>query len=341
MNEIKKFLSRFSLGLGIDLGTANSLVYVSGKGIVVNEPSVVAVDKNKNKILAIGKEAVKMVGKTPPHIKAEKPLSDGVISNFEVAEMMLSHFMDEVQSSYIGLRPRVVAAVPQGATEVDCNSVEDAIQNAGARKVRLIKEPVAAAIGAGLPVNKASGNMVVDIGGGTTEIAVVSLGGVVVERDVRAAGDKLISDVRDYVRSRFNLLIGEPTAERLKISCGTALNPKDRFEDAVRGRDLVKGLPRSVQVDSNQIFRALNKSVGQIIRSIKTTLEQVPPELIDDIAERGILLTGGGALLRGLPERMESQLEIPVKRAEDPLTTVVRGAGMVLENLDEYDSLLE
>lgn len=340
-NFINKALGRFSLGLGVDLGTVNSLVYVSGKGIVIDEPSVVAVNEKTGNILAIGKEACQMVGKTPPHIKAEKPLIEGVISNFEVAEMMLSYFLDKVQQSYFGLRPQVVAAIPQGATEVDQGSVRDALTGAGARKVWLVKEPVAAAVGARLPIKKALGNMIVDIGGGTTEVAVISLGGIVVKKDLLVAGDTFCEDIKKYVRSHLNLIIGDQTAEKIKISCGTALNPKQRLEDEIRGRDLLKGLPRRKRVDGNQIFRAINESVTSIIRAIQATIEEVPPELIDDIINRGMVLTGGGALLRGFKERIEQEVEIPVVVAQDPLTDVVRGTGMILEDIDEYREILE
>lgn len=341
INSLNGILANVSSKISVDLGTANSLVYKADEGIIVDEPSVVAVNQKKDEILTVGKEALKMIGKTPDHIKAERPLTDGVISNFEVAEMMLSYFLDKVQNNYFGLRPQVVASVPQGATEVDCNSVEDALKNAGAREVKLIKEPMAAAIGARLPIKEARGSMVVDIGGGTTEIAVISLGGIVVEKDIRIAGDYLADRIQEYVRSRFNLLIGKRTAEKIKHSCGAAIDPQDRFEDQLRGRDLVKGLPRSVEIDGNQVFRALNKPVASIVSAVKETIEEVPPELVDDLIQRGVLLTGGGALLRGLTERLKRELEIPVKKPDDPLTSVVRGAGVVLENPGEFEDVVE
>lgn len=338
--QFQKYLSRFSLGLGVDLGTVNSLVYVASRGVLIDEPSVVAKDQRHGEVLAVGEEALKMEGKTPPHIKAERPLTDGVISDFEITQLMLSYFIDEIQDSFFGLRPHVVVAVPQGATEVDRSSVRDALENAGARDVFLIEEPMAAAIGAGLPIKKAQGSFLIDIGGGTTEIAVTSLGGIVIKKQSRLGGEKLNEAIKEYVRSRFNLLIGLPTAERVKLNCGTVLKPKNRLEDKIRGRDLVKGLPREVTIDANQVFRALNPVVEEIINDVQASIEEIPPELIDDIMETGIVLTGGGSKLRGLRARMEAELDLPVKIADDPLTTVARGAGKVLENFDDYEETL-
>lgn len=339
-DNFKKFISRFSLGLGVDLGTVNSLVYVAEKGVLIDEPSAVAKDQRHDEILAVGDEALEMEGKTPPHIKTKKPLKDGVVSNFEITQMMLSYFIDKLQENFFGLRPHVVVAVPQGATEVDRSSVVDAMENAGARDVFLIEEPMAAAIGAGLPVKKAKGSMIIDIGGGTTEIAVTSLGGIVIKKQSRLGGEKLNQVIQEYVRSRFNLLIGLPTAERVKLNCGTALKPQELREDTIRGRDLVKGLPREVTIDANQAYRALNPAIEEIINTVQTSIEEIPPELVDDIMENGIFLTGGVAKLRGLRGRLQAQLDLPVTVVDDPLTTVARGTGKVLEDFDRYEEVL-
>lgn len=337
-----EFLGYFSRDIGIDLGTANTLVYVRGRGIVINEPSVVAVNKQTNQILAIGNEAKKMVGRTPAHIVATRPLVDGVVSDFEVTEQMLKYFIDKVHKEGFTIfpRPRVVIGIPSGVTEVERRAVEDAATSAGARSVYLIEEPMAAAIGARMPVQEATGCLIVDIGGGTSEMAVLSLGGVVMSRSVRTAGDELNADIIRFARDEFNLHLGERTAEEIKISIGSAW-PLDKPREAeMRGRDLVSGLPKAVRVNDEQIRGAMRKSVDGIVDALKVTIEETPPELVADILDRGIVLAGGGALLRGLDKLIAEQTKIPVYIADEPLTTVVRGTGLVLEDLSILKDVL-
>jgi len=332
----------FSKDIGIDLGTANTLVYVKGRGIVINEPSVVAVNQKTGQILAIGEEAKKMVGKTPAHIVASRPLVAGVVSDFEVTEQMLKFFIDKIHRESFSLlpRPRVVIGVPCGVTEVEKRAVEDATRSAGAREVYLIEEPMAAAIGERLPVQEATGIMVVDIGGGTTEVAVISLGGIVVSRSLRTAGDKLNDDIINYARDDFNLLLGEKTAEDIKLTVGSAYPLEETLETTMRGRDVVTGLPKEVIVEDSQIRKALSRSVKILVNAIKGTIEETPPELVADIMHRGIFLVGGGSLLRGLDELVAEETEMPTKLVEDPLTTVVRGTGMVLEDVSALKEIL-
>jgi len=339
---LNNFLGRFSKDIGIDLGTANTLVYVRGKGIVINEPSVVAINIKTGRILAIGEEAKRMVGKTPSHIVAKRPLVEGVISDFEVTEQMLRYFINKVHSDPMSFlpRPRVVVGVPSGVTEVEKRAVEDAARDAGAREVYLIEEPMAAAIGSRLSVQEPTGYMIVDIGGGTTEIAVISLGGVVVSQSLRIAGDKMNEDIIDYARDEFNLLLGERTAENIKIEIGSALPLSETMRASMRGRDLITGLPKEVVVTDEDIRRALAPSIKTLVSAIKSNVEQTPPELLADIMTSGILLAGGGSLLRGFAELVESETQIPVRVTEDPLTAVVRGTGVVLENLDELRDVL-
>lgn len=331
-----RLLGAFSRDIGIDLGTANTLVYVRGKGIVINEPSVVAMNTKTGQILAIGNEAKKMVGRTPMHIVATRPLVDGVISDFEVTEQMLKYFIQKVHQGMFTLipRPRVVIGIPSGCTEVERRAVEDATRTAGARQAFLIEEPMAAAIGSRLPVQDASGSMIVDIGGGTTEMAVISLGGGVVARSLRIAGDELNEDIIQYARDHFNLLIGERKAEEVKIAIGSAWPLKKPLEAKLRGRDLVTGLPKEVIINDSQVREALSRSIRNLVSNIKGTIEETPPELVADIMDRGITLAGGGALLRGLDRLVARETQMPVQIANDPLTCVVRGTGMVLENLD-------
>ena len=326
----------WSKDIGIDLGTANTLVYVRGKGIVINEPSIVAINKKTGKILAIGNEARKMVGRTPGHIMVSRPLISGVVSDFEVTEQMLKYFIDKVhQESFSFLpRPRVVVGVPSGVTEVERRAVEDATYNAGAREVYLIEEPMAAAIGARLPVQEAVANVMVDIGGGTTEVAVISMGGMIASRSLKVAGDKMNQDIVRFMREDKNLLVGEASAEQLKITLGTAYPLEEELEGRVRGRDLVSGLPKEIIISSEEIRTAIERSVRSIVLAVKNTVEETPPELLTDIVERGIFLTGGGALLRGLDKKIAEETKIPVYIADDPLTAVVRGCGEVLHNLD-------
>lgn len=331
-----------SKDIGIDLGTANTLVYVKGKGIVINEPSVVAINQKTGQILAIGKEAKKMVGKTPGHIVATRPLVDGVISDFEVTQQMLRYFIEKVHQGSFSLlpRPRVLVGIPSGVTEVEKRAVVDATLSAGAREAYLIDEPMAAAIGARLPVQEAAGNMIVDIGGGTSEIAVISLGGVVVARSLRVAGDEMNEDIIRYCRDEFNLLIGERTAEEVKITIGSASPLRENLTIPIRGRDLVSGFPKEVIVNDEQIREAISRSVRIIVNNIKTVIEETPPELISDIMYRGIILAGGGSLIRGLDNLIANQTEMPVRMMEDPLTAVVRGAGIVLEDLENLRGIL-
>ena len=320
--------------MGIDLGTTTTLVYCKDKGIVINEPSVVAVNVRTDEILAVGEEAKKMIGKTPAHIMAIKPLVDGVISDFEVAEKMLKYFIDKVHSEGFMLmpRPRVVIGIPLDITEVEKKAVEDAVKSAGAREVFLVEESMAAAVGARLPVTEAIATMVVDIGGGTTEIAVISLSGVVNWKTLRVAGIELDNNIIQYIREEFNILIGEQLAEQIKVTIGSATPLKDPLVMQVRGRDLINGLPRAVEINDGQVREAIGKTVNQIIESIKITLETTPPELVSDIYEHGIVLTGGGALLRGFDKEIAQATKTPVRIADDPLTCVVRGTGILLSN---------
>lgn len=337
-----RLAGNISSDIGIDLGTAYSLVYVKGRGIVINEPSVVAINKKTRAILAIGDEAKRMVGRTPSHIVAIRPLVDGVVSDFEVTEAMLKYFIEKVHKSTRSLvpRPRVVIGIPYGVTEVERRAVEEAALNAGARQVFLIEEPMAAAIGAGLPVQEATGNMIVDIGGGTTEVAVISLGGIVTSRSLRVAGDELNEDIITYSREQHNLLLGERTAEDIKITIGSAWPLVERITYPMRGRDLLTGLPKEIIVTDEDIRKALQKSVATIVDAVKLTVEETPPELLADIMDHGITLAGGGALLRGLDKLLSDATHVPVNIAEDPLGCVARGTGSVLENLDHLQAVL-
>jgi len=341
---LNRILGKFSKDVGIDLGTANTLVYVKDKGIVINEPSVVAVNKKTGQILAIGKEARKMVGKTPAHIVVTRPLVDGVVSDFETTEQMLKYFIDKVHKDGFTLlpRPRVVVGIPSGVTEVEKRAVIDATINAGAREAYLIDEPMAAAIGARLPVQEPAGNMIVDIGGGTTEVAVISLGGVVVGRSLRIAGDEMNEDIIRYARNEHNLLLGERSAEDIKIAIGNAYrsDKKESKELPIRGRDLISGLPKEVYITEDEIRKAIARSIKVIINNVKSAVEEAPPELVGDIMQRGVILAGGGGLIRGLDKLIAEQTEMPVHKMEDPLTAVVRGIGIVLENLEELKDVL-
>lgn len=337
-----RLLGLISHDIGIDLGTANTLVYVRGRGIVINEPSVVALNTKTNQVVAIGDEAKKMVGKTPASIVATRPLVDGVVSDFEVTEQMLRYFIGKVHQERYSLfpRPRVVIGIPSGVTEVEKRAVEDAATNAGARQTFLIEEPMAAAIGSRLPIQDAAGSMIVDIGGGTTEVAIVSLGGIVASRSIRIAGDELTADIVKYAREQFNLSVGERTAENIKIAVGSAYPMQGEATVPMRGRDLVTGLPKEVIVSSKQIREALSKSVHDIVDSIKITIEETPPELVADLMDRGIYLAGGGALLKGLDLLVHHETKMPVHIADDPLTAVARGTGLVLEDLDSLKDVL-
>lgn len=341
-NPFNFIFNRFSHDIGIDLGTANTLVYVRGKGIIIREPSVVAMNNKTKDILAVGEEAKRMVGRTPSHIVAIRPLVDGVISDFEVTEHMLKYFFERVHKERFSLfpRPRVIIGIPYGVTEVERRAVEEGAINAGAREVYLIEEPIAAAIGARLPVQDATGSMVVDIGGGTTEVAIISLGGIVTSRSLRIAGDEMNEDIIVYAREKFNLMLGERTAEKIKIEVGSAMPLKQKIETAMRGRDMITGLPKEIIVNSEQIQEAISKSVRIIIDNIKSTLEETPPELLADIMDQGIVLAGGGALLRGLDTLISEETKTIVHIADDPLTAVARGTGIVLEDLDLLSGVL-
>jgi len=342
MSILDKFWGAFSHDIGVDLGTANTLVYVRGKGIVINEPSVVAINQKTKQILAIGNEARKMVGRTPSHIVAIRPLVSGVVSDFEVTEQMLKYFIDRVHREKFSFfpRPRIVIGIPYGVTEVERRAVEEAALNAGARRVFLIEEPVAAAIGARLPIQEAHGNMVVDIGGGTTEVAVISLGGIVASRSIRVAGDEMNQDIINFAREKFNLMLGERTAEEIKLAAGSATEIKETINVPMRGRDLVSGLPKEIIVNDSQVRLAMSKSIQQIIDAIRATMEETPPELIADVMAKGIVLCGGGALLRGLDQLIKSSTQTSVHIADDPLTSVVRGTGLVLEDLENLQGVL-
>ncbi len=341
-NPIDAFLGLFSLDIGIDLGTANTLVYVRGKGIVINEPSWVAIEQDSKRILAIGAEAKEMVGRTPASIVAIRPLRNGVISEFEVTEAMLDYFIKKAHSQLLlpFPRPRVIVGIPSGVTEVEKRAVYDATISAGAREAFLIEEPMAAAIGAGLPVTEARGSMVVDIGGGTTEVGVFCLGGFVVARYLRIAGDEMDEDIVQYARQKYNLYIGERMAERTKINIGSAYPLPEEMTMTICGRNLVTGLPEAVEVSSIEIREALSNSVNSIVDLIRDTLDQTPPELIADLMETGICLAGGSALLRGMAERVSEETNMRTWVAQDSMTCVARGAGKVLEELDTLREVL-
>jgi rod shape-determining protein MreB and related proteins len=326
--------------MAVDLGTANTLVYVRGKGIVLNEPSVVAINTNTAGILAVGTEAKRMIGRTPGNIVAIRPLKDGVIADFETTERMLRYFIQKVHRRRHFAKPRVVVCVPSGITGVEQRAVKDAGYQAGARKVYIIEEPMAAAIGAGLPVHQAAGNMVVDVGGGTTEVAVISLGGVVTSLSIRTAGDDLDAAIVAWMKKEYSLMLGERTAEEVKMTLGSAFPTSDEPEAEVRGRDMISGLPRSVVVSSADVRKALEEPLHAILDAVRSTLDQTPPELAGDIMDRGIVLTGGGALLRGLDERLRHETGMPVHVAEDPLSSVAMGAGKCVEEFEGLQQVL-
>ena len=331
-------LGVFSNDLAIDLGTANTLVFVKGKGIVLSEPSVVAVrtdNRMKNRVLAVGIEAKKMLGRTPGNIVAIRPMQDGVIADFDVTEAMLRHFIRKVHNRRTFVRPRVVIAVPTGVTPVEKRAVKEAAESAGAREVFLIEEPMAAAIGAGLPITEPTCNMVVDIGGGTTEVAVISLAGIVYTRSIRIAGDKMDLSIMQYIKRKYNLLIGERSAEVIKMTIGNAYPNSENYETMeIKGRDLVSGIPKILAIDSEEIRVAISEQIDAIVETTKIALEQTPPELAADIVDRGIFLTGGGALLKNLDKLLREETGLPITVADDPLSTVVRGSGMTLNNID-------
>jgi len=338
----KGLFKNFSKDIGIDLGTANILVYVKDQGIVVNEPSIVAINNRTEKIIAVGDDAKIMLGKTPQHITVTRPLVDGIISDFEVSEKMIKHFIEKVHKESFTFmpRPRVVIGIPLDVTEVERKAVEDSVTGAGASEVLLIEEPMAAAIGAGLPIQEASGSMIVDIGGGTTEIAVISLGGVVSWKSLKLAGDKFNEAIIQYARDKFNLLLGERTAEKIKIQIGSIMASDKPVKTTMRGRDLLTGLPKEVQVTEANIREAIIKPIKLIVENIKATIENTPPELVSDLYERGMVLTGGGALLKGLDILISQETKMPVHITDEPLTAVVRGTGKVLDDLDNLREIL-
>jgi rod shape-determining protein MreB len=336
-----KFYQLFSNDIGIDLGTANTLVYLRDHGIVINEPSVVAVNQKTGTVVALGTQAKQMLGRTPGHVIAIRPLVDGVISNFEVTEEMLTYLINKANKiSKKTVRPRVVIGVPSGITSVEIRAVYDAAKNAGAREVHIIEEPMAAAIGIKLPIKEPVGNMVIDIGGGTTDIAVISLGGIVRSKNLHIAGDRLNSDITNYIRDEFRVLIGERTAESVKIAIGSAKKGAGPMEAVIRGRDLVTGLPREVVVTDTDIREAMSGSILGLLDAVKEVIETTPPEVLSDVMSRGIILVGGGALLRGLDELLSQTLHVPVYVANDPLTAVARGTGIVLEEMVAFRDVL-
>ncbi|PIQ66740.1 MAG: rod shape-determining protein [Candidatus Zambryskibacteria bacterium CG_4_9_14_3_um_filter_40_16] len=336
--KIRRLLSN---DIGIDLGTANTLVYLRGKGIVVNEPSVVAINQKTGRVVAVGNEAKQMLGRTPGHIVAVRPLVDGVISDFEVTEELITYLINRAQKNNKKLLgPRVVVGVPSGITNVEIRAVRDATKNAGAGEVHIVEEPMAAAIGIRLPVKDPVGSMVLDMGGGTSDIAVISLGGVVRSKNLRIAGDQLNEDIISYIRSEFKILIGEKTAEEIKMAIGSVLSTEVPLEASVKGRDLVTGLPREVIITDSDIRESIAQSIASLVEATKEVLETTPPEVLSDIMHRGMHLSGGGALIQGLAQLLEEEIKIPVHIAADPLSAVARGAGIILENMEEFYDVL-
>ncbi|HVX87757.1 MAG TPA: rod shape-determining protein [Gemmatimonadales bacterium] len=327
--------------IAVDLGTANTLIYVKGEGIVLNEPSVVAVEKSSGRPLKFGLEAKRMLGRTPDGILAVRPLKDGVIADFDVTEKMLRHFLGEViKKRFLKVKPKVIVCVPSGITEVERRAVRDSAQMAGANQVLMVAEPMAAAIGVGLPVETPTGNMVIDIGGGTTEIAVIALSGIVSDTSIRTGGDELDMAIVQFMRKNYNLLVGESTAEQIKIRIGSAYPTGEEREMEVKGRDLVSGIPKTVRVHSSEIREALQEPIQQIVDAVRRALEITPPELASDIVDRGIIMTGGGALVRGLDVLLQQETGLPIHVDEDPLTCVVRGTGRILDDFDKYRTVL-
>lgn len=329
-----KLLNMFSNDLAVDLGTANTLIYVKGKGIVCSEPSVVAINNETKEILAVGSEAKSMLGRTPANIVAIRPMRDGVISNFEVTEKMLRYFIAKVNNKKSFVRPRIIVAVPSGVTQVEKRAVKDSAIQAGAREVYIIEEPMAAAIGAGLPIQEPSGNMIVDIGGGTTEVAVISLSGIVYANSVRVGGDEMDEAIVNYIKRNYNLLIGTSTAEKIKMEIGSAYRLEEEMSVEIKGRDLLNGIPKTIEITDSEVREALSDAISKIVDVVKGALEKTPPELSADIVDRGIMLSGGGALLKGLDKKLSEETGLPIIVAEDPLKAVAYGAGKVLDELD-------
>jgi len=342
--EARMFLDQlmgvFSNDVAIDLGTANTLVYLKGKGIVLNEPSVVAVDRTTGKVIAVGKEAKSMLGRTPDEIVAVRPLKDGVIADFEKTEDLLREFIHKALRRRTWVRPRIIICVPSGITEVEKRAVQDSAQHAGAREVLLVPEPIAAAIGVGLPVGKPSGNMIIDIGGGTTEIAVMALNSIVNQQSIRVGGDEMDEAIVQYVKKAYNLLIGEQTAEQIKIKIGSAFRLEQEEEMEIKGRDLVAGIPKTMKISSVEVREALSEPLQQIVDALMQSLEKTPPELASDIVDRGIVMTGGGSLLRGIDMLLREATNLPITVAEDPLSCVVLGTGKILDDPTQYEKVL-
>lgn len=334
MGIISSIIGRFSDDLAIDLGTANTLVYVKGKGIILDEPSVVAIEKKSEEVLAVGLEAKKMVGRTPGNIVAIRPMKDGVIADFEIAEKMLRHFIAKAHNRSAFVRPRIIICVPSKITQVEQRAVRDSASLAGGREVYLVEEPIAAAIGAGLPIAEPFGNMVVDIGGGTTDVAVISLAGIVYSESVKVAGDKMDDAIVNYIKRKYNLLIGDHMAELIKLGIGSAYPLDEKKTMAIKGRDLITGIPKTLVIDDSEVREALAEPISVIVNAIKTALENTPPELAGDIIDRGIVLTGGGSLICGMDIRLREETNLPVITVDNPLTTVVLGTGAILDELD-------
>jgi rod shape-determining protein MreB and related proteins len=337
LNQLIGFMSN---DVAIDLGTANTLVYVRGRGIVINEPSVVAVEKASRKVLAVGREAKEMLGRTPQAIDAIRPLKDGVIADFEMTEELLRKFITRVQKHRFLVHPRIIVSVPSGITEVEKRAVRDSAERAGAREVFLVAEPISAAIGVGLPVGKAIGNMIIDIGGGTTEIAVMTLNDIVHNTSLRVAGDKMDEAIQQYVKRAYNLLIGDRTSERIKMEVGSAFPLEEELELEIKGRDLIGGIPKTIKVTSVEIREALQEPISGIVEALKQSLEQTPPELASDIVDRGIVMTGGGSLLRGLDMLLREATNLPITVAQDALLCVVLGCGKILDDMETYESII-
>jgi len=337
---LDQLMGVFSNDVAIDLGTANTLVYLKGKGIVLNEPSVVAVDRTTGKVIAVGKEAKSMLGRTPAEIVAVRPLKDGVIADFEKTEDLLREFIQKALRRRTWVRPRIIICVPSGITEVEKRAVQDSAQHAGAREVLLVPEPIAAAIGVGLPVGKPSGNMIIDIGGGTTEIAVMALNSIVNQQSIRVGGDEMDEAIVQYVKKAYNLLIGEQTAEQIKIKIGSAFRLEQEEEMEIKGRDLVAGIPKTMKISSVEVREALSEPLQSIVDALMQSLEKTPPELASDIVDRGIVMTGGGSLLRGIDMLLREATNLPITVAEDPLSCVVLGTGKILDDPTQYEKVL-
>ncbi len=336
----KSFSNWFTNDIAIDLGTANTLVHVKGQGIVLNEPSVVAVDNQTRKVVAVGSDAKSMLGKTPDHITAVRPLKDGVIADFQITEIMLKEFIRKAQTKRSLVKPRIVICVPSGITEVEKRAVRDSAEHAGAREVFLVAEPIAAAIGVGLPVNRPSGNMIIDIGGGTTEIAVIALDGIVCDTSIRVGGDEMDEAIVQHIKKTYNLLVGELTAENIKKTIGSAAPLPEELEMEIKGRDLVAGIPKVLRISSVEVREALREPILQIVEALKLALERTPPELAADIVDRGIVMTGGGSLLRELETLLKEETNLPINTVDDPLSCVVLGTGKILDDFEYYQKVL-